>query len=249
MNRSELLDNLAMELGEWPLREGLPPINTEGAWCCHGQWVCSPIKTKEPGITESDWLKRRAELINCPPDSEAPSWAKWKAQDADGWWCWFAGKPRIAGIDWHYDEQPHKAKACITGQTPSGHHWQDTLTEINHMTTTAHEDQYTCSPEDDEEFTRIQARIDTERPHEADARMLDAQIAADISAINPSHYRAGNVECIEALASATINKRGIESVCTANIIKYLWRYEQKNGATDVRKAQWYLNRLIAELEK
>lgn len=103
--------------------------------------------------------------------------------------------------------------------------------------------------EEEAEFARIQSRQEAERPHEADARMLDAQLAADISAINPGHYRAGNVECIEALASATINKRGIESICTANIIKYLWRYEQKNGIEDVRKAQWYLNRLLTELEK
>jgi len=33
-----------------------------------------------------------------------------------------------------------------------------------------------------------------------------------------------------------------------NSIKYLWRYRQKNGAEDLRKAQWYLNRLITEFE-
>lgn len=37
------------------------------------------------------------------------------------------------------------------------------------------------SPEE-EEFERIQARQDAERPHEADARMLDAQFATDIEA-------------------------------------------------------------------
>ena len=30
--------------------------------------------------------------------------------------------------------------------------------------------------------------------------------------------------------------------------KYLWRYEEKNGLEDVFKAQWYVNRLIQELE-
>lgn len=66
---------------------------------------------------------------------------------------------------------------------------------------------------------------------------------------HPSHYTQGKVECIDALESATINKRGIEAVCTANIIKYLWRYESKNGIEDVKKAQWYLQKLISELEK
>ena len=65
---------------------------------------------------------------------------------------------------------------------------------------------------------------------------------------HPSHYTKGKVECLDALESATIGKSGIEAVCVANIIKYLWRYEEKNGVEDVRKAQFYLNRLLATLE-
>lgn len=67
-------------------------------------------------------------------------------------------------------------------------------------------------------------------------------------AINPSHYKQGKVECIDALESATVNKTGLEAVCVANVIKYLWRYEAKNGLEDVRKAQWYLAKLIDYLE-
>ncbi len=67
--------------------------------------------------------------------------------------------------------------------------------------------------------------------------------------INPQHYKNGKVECIDALESATVNKTGIEAVCTANVIKYLWRYEDKNGLEDVKKAQWYLERLIKTLEE
>lgn len=66
--------------------------------------------------------------------------------------------------------------------------------------------------------------------------------------INPSHYRQGKVECIDALESATVNKTGLEAVCVANVIKYLWRYEAKNGLEDIRKAQWYLAKLIDYLE-
>lgn len=67
--------------------------------------------------------------------------------------------------------------------------------------------------------------------------------------INPQHYRNGAIECIDAIASATVNKPGIQAVCVANVIKYLWRYECKNRLEDVRKAQWYLNKLIEEMEK
>ena len=65
---------------------------------------------------------------------------------------------------------------------------------------------------------------------------------------HPSHYTKGKVECLDALESATIGKSGIEAVCVANIVKYLWRYEEKNGLEDVKKAQFYLNRLLATLE-
>ena len=68
-------------------------------------------------------------------------------------------------------------------------------------------------------------------------------------AINPSHYKNGAVECIDALEAATVGKTGIEAVCTSNVIKYLWRYEAKNGLEDVKKAKWYLDKLIEKLEK
>ena len=65
---------------------------------------------------------------------------------------------------------------------------------------------------------------------------------------HPSHYTQGGIECIDALKAATVSKTGIEAVCTANVIKYLWRYEEKNGIEDVKKARWYIDRLIKELE-
>jgi hypothetical protein len=69
-----------------------------------------------------------------------------------------------------------------------------------------------------------------------------------MDATNPQHYRNGEVECIDALKAATVNKTGIEAVCTANVIKYLWRYEAKGGLEDIRKARWYIDRLIQEKE-
>lgn len=68
-------------------------------------------------------------------------------------------------------------------------------------------------------------------------------------AINPDHYKQGSVECISALEAATVNKTGIEAVCTANVIKYLWRYEAKNGLEDVKKAKQYLLWLEEHLSK
>ena len=41
---------------------------------------------------------------------------------------------------------------------------------------------------------------------------------------------------------------GFEYYLQGNIMKYLWRYRYKNGVEDLKKAQWYLNELIDELE-
>lgn len=78
---------------------------------------------------------------------------------------------------------------------------------------------------------------------------LNECIGQDFDVVNhPSHYTRGSVECIDAISSATVGKSGIAAVCVANAIKYLWRYEEKNGLEDVKKAKWYLNKLISELE-
>ena len=66
---------------------------------------------------------------------------------------------------------------------------------------------------------------------------------------HPKHYNQGGIECIDALKAATVGKRGIEAVCVANIIKYLWRYEEKNGIEDIRKAKFYIEHLLKELEE
>lgn len=92
-----------------------------------------------------------------------------------------------------------------------------------------------------------QVRADAaEADNEAD---LNECIGQDVDVVNhPSHYTKGRIECIDAIDSATTGKSGIEAVCVANVIRYLWRYEEKGGLESVRKAQWYLNKLISELE-
>ena len=61
---------------------------------------------------------------------------------------------------------------------------------------------------------------------------------------HPAHYTQGKVECIDAIEAAATGLTGMEAVCTAQCIKYLWRWRHKNGLEDLRKARWYLDRLI-----
>lgn len=65
---------------------------------------------------------------------------------------------------------------------------------------------------------------------------------------HPAHYTQGGIECIDAIEAAVIGLSGIEAVCTGNAIKYLWRWKQKNGVEDLKKAQWYIERLIEREE-
>lgn len=78
---------------------------------------------------------------------------------------------------------------------------------------------------------------------------LDDIIPAVEAVDHPAHYTAGKVECIDAIESAVaaINSP-VSAVLTAQVIKYLWRWPLKNGAEDLRKARWYLDRLIRNVE-
>jgi hypothetical protein len=61
---------------------------------------------------------------------------------------------------------------------------------------------------------------------------------------SPSHYTQGSIECIDAIAQVVKDLQGMEAMCTGNVIKYLWRWKHKNGVEDLKKAQWYLQRMI-----
>lgn len=63
---------------------------------------------------------------------------------------------------------------------------------------------------------------------------------------SPPHYAAGGMECIDALEAIGI----ADHFCRGNAIKYLWRLGKKDDALqEAKKAQWYVNRLVAVLEK
>ena len=66
---------------------------------------------------------------------------------------------------------------------------------------------------------------------------------------HPKHYCKGGVESIAFVKAAVSNLSGFEAVCVANIIKYMWRYKEKNGLEDVMKAAKYLEWLQEEVGK
>lgn len=61
---------------------------------------------------------------------------------------------------------------------------------------------------------------------------------------HPSHYQGNGVECIDCIASAVSGLDGFHGFCAGNAIKYIFRFSHKNGVEDLRKAEWYIDRLI-----
>ena len=65
---------------------------------------------------------------------------------------------------------------------------------------------------------------------------------------HPMHYTSGRVECIEAIRSS-MTADGFCDYCKGNIIKYnIWRWRDKGGVEDLKKAQVYLGWLIEAVE-
>jgi len=65
----------------------------------------------------------------------------------------------------------------------------------------------------------------------------------------PEHYRQGGIECIEGIA-ASMSPDEYHGYLKGNALKYLWRYRHKGKPEeDLRKAQWYIERLIDEVRR
>lgn len=92
-----------------------------------------------------------------------------------------------------------------------------------------------------------------DKPSESDieAVLSDPVVSDDgsdepqVDVINaPPHYTQGGIECIDAIQAA-LSPEEFRGFLRANVMKYIWRMNHKGGMEDVRKAEWYLRRLIA----
>ena len=67
--------------------------------------------------------------------------------------------------------------------------------------------------------------------------------------INPNYYKRGKFETIDVILDVTQHLDGDEAYLIGNVIKYVSRYDEKNGIEDLEKAKWYLNKLIKLLKE
>lgn len=65
---------------------------------------------------------------------------------------------------------------------------------------------------------------------------------------SPSHYCKGGVECIDAIR-ASMTDEAFAGFCKGNVMKYIFRYEDKGRTQDLHKAAVYLEWLISVNEK
>jgi hypothetical protein len=66
---------------------------------------------------------------------------------------------------------------------------------------------------------------------------------------SPPHYKSGGIEAIEGI-EASMAPEAYAGYLKGNIMKYMWRYERKGKPIeDLKKARWYLDRLIGLRER
>ena len=71
----------------------------------------------------------------------------------------------------------------------------------------------------------------------------------DTMVTHPSHYQSKTgLEVIDVIEAFTDGLVGIEATDTGNVIKYICRWNHKNGLQDLKKCRWYLDHLIKHVE-
>ena len=235
----KLIDLLVKEL---PQRGGWPEVALNATQDKDGEVCFSSGATPEFGYAAwegGDWCGNEFHAITASDyDTAIITRAQYEAALAasDGWIDWHGGKCPVDSdaivevkCRWHNQHQYNNDRA-------GDFYWAHTGSNADIIAYRLQQ------PTKSEQACDDAAEADDE----AD---LNECIGQDVDVVNhPSHYTKGRIECIDAIDSATTGKSGIEAVCVANVIKYLWRYEEKGGLESVRKAQWYLNKLISELE-
>ena len=76
---------------------------------------------------------------------------------------------------------------------------------------------------------------------------LESSVSSPKDSINhPLHYTIGKYECIDEMI-AMFGIEDVKAFCRCNVYKYRYREKLKNGDEDLKKAEWYISKLI-ELE-
>jgi len=185
----------------------------------NGTFRASWCYSGDGGFTKDQWLARRAELQNKPGWSEFRESANYMAQDSDGAWRAFECEPTPSSHIWNARHGWRGYANIDDLKSPKGEilgDWRDTL-------------------EKRPEQAKFEPFVSVE----------DAATARQHDPVNsPSHYASGGIECIDAI-KASMSHEAFLGYLKGNVQKYMWRYEKKvNPSEDLKKARWYLDKLI-----
>ena len=64
---------------------------------------------------------------------------------------------------------------------------------------------------------------------------------------DPPHYNTGSIECIDAIQAA-LTPTEFRGYCKGNNLKYTWREHYKGEDEDLKKAAWYIDRLLQSID-
>lgn len=73
-------------------------------------------------------------------------------------------------------------------------------------------------------------------------RTLHESVQPKETVHHPAHYNQGSIEVIDAIEDWNLGFH------EGNVVKYVARHRHKNGVEDLKKARWYLDRLIEQME-
>lgn len=101
-----------------------------------------------------------------------------------------------------------------------------------------------------EAFARDLGRpTDPETMYRAPSALHPYPPKATPDAVNPDHYKVGGIEAIDYMRAKS-SRAEFTGYLRLSALKYLSRAGHKGEALeDYRKAQWFINRLVEELEQ
>ena len=97
------------------------------------------------------------------------------------------------------------------------------------------------------DFTKAMLLESCNKPGEVNAVHDDQMDALRYNMVDhPKHYNKGRYEVIDIIESIleSMELTPVEAMLTAQVVKYIARWKNKNGVEDLKKAEWYLKRLI-----
>ena len=90
--------------------------------------------------------------------------------------------------------------------------------------------------------------IDDEPPQSLNDQYAEIEKVRQDIINSPGHYADSTIECIDAMEAMMTPEQFI-GYLRGNVFKYQWRYEKKNGIEDLKKAQWYLDKLVSKVNE